>query len=87
VSAPVLKRVTVTFGDDGDLEVAVTYTHDEGGVPNPGTKKRVTAATRMASEGLQCALEALGSGPGQWGGFGANTKVRTDRITVERSSL
>jgi hypothetical protein len=82
MTAPVLKRVSVTFDDDG-LEIAVAYTHTDE-PPMPGSKGRTTKALRMARAGLEAALDSLGTGAGIWGGFATNTRESTDRIMVER---
>ena len=81
MSGAVLKSVRVDFHQEG-LEVSVGYTHADP-IPNPGTKTRTTTAARMAAAGLQRALEALGTGPGQWGGFATDTRTSTDRLLFE----
>jgi hypothetical protein len=83
MSAPVLKRVAVTFADEGDLEIAVAYTHDSE-APTPGSKSRTTKALKMARAGLETALDSLGSGAGIWGGFATDTRESTDHVIVER---
>jgi hypothetical protein len=88
MSAPVLRRVTVTFADEGDLEIAVAYTHTDCALPTPGSKSRTTKALRMARAGLETALDSLGSGSsagaGIWGGFATDTRESTDHVIVER---
>jgi hypothetical protein len=81
----VLKRVTVTFADEGDLEIAVAYTHTDD-QPTPGSKSRTTKALKMARAGLETALDSLGSGTraGIWGGFATDTRESTDHVIVER---
>ncbi len=53
----------------------------------PDTKKKTATAARMARKGLEAALEALGSGPVVWGGFGTNMQVTKDTIIVDLTSL
>jgi hypothetical protein len=86
MSAPVLKRVTVLFHDEGDLEIAVAYTHSEASEPpTPATKTRTTRALRLAVVGLRRALEGLDKGRSlTWGGFTTNTRESTDMVIVER---
>jgi hypothetical protein len=83
VSAPVLKRVTVTYREDGTIEYAVRYEHTAE-PPTPGSKKRVATVATLARKGLQAALEGLGKDALLWGGFGTNTRESTDRIMVDR---
>jgi hypothetical protein len=79
---PTLKRVTVTFTPEG-IELAVAYDHDH--VPaNPGTRGRTTTAARMASKGLETALDALDRGQLVWGGFATSTRATEDKVIVER---
>jgi hypothetical protein len=80
--APVLKRVTVTFGDEGTIEYAIHYTHNDT-LPTPGSKKRTTTATRMAQEALETGLEGLDKGALLWGGFATDTRKSEDRIISE----
>ena len=40
----------------------------------------------MARKGLEAALEALGSGPVLWGGFGTDSRVSKDTIIADRRS-
>jgi hypothetical protein len=86
MSGPLLKRLAVTFTEEG-VEFAVRYSHDDGEVPNPGTKGRTTTAARLARKGLEAALEGLDKGAWRWGGFGTNTRESEDRIISERSTL
>jgi hypothetical protein len=80
MSAPVLKKVTVTFGPEA-IEYAVCYLHtDEPG--SPGTKTRTTRAATLARKGLEAALAGLDKGALLWGGFGTNTRQSTDRIMI-----
>jgi hypothetical protein len=79
-----LKKVTAIFREDGAIEYAVTYAHTTEPA-NPGTKRRISTASRMAAAGLEAALEGLRSRPGAWGGFGTDMRVSTDMIIVERS--
>jgi hypothetical protein len=84
VSAPVLKRLTISFSHEG-ISYAVAYEHSEAHEPaNPGTRSRTTSAARMASAGLRRALDALDQGTPVWTGFGTNTRQSTDRIVIER---
>ena len=78
-----LRSITVTFSREGNTEFAVTYAHAHE-LPSPGTKRRTATATEMARKGLEAALEALGSGPVVWGGFGTDTRVSKDTIIVDR---
>lgn len=78
----VLRSIRITFNREG-IEYAVTYQHGDQ-VATPGTKKRTTTAARVAAEGLRRALEVLGRGQIQWGGFGTNEKVSTDRVIIDR---
>ena len=78
----VLRSIRVTFDDKG-IEYAVTYAHSQE-QPTPGTKARTARAVTMARKGLEAALEALGSGPVVWGGFGTDTRVSKDIIIADR---
>ena len=78
----ILRAIGVTFTREG-IEFAVTYAHD-GEQPVPGTKARTARAATMACKGLEAALEALGSGPVVWGGFGTDTRVSKDTIIADR---
>jgi hypothetical protein len=76
------RSIRVTFTREG-IEFAVTYAHD-GQQPTPGTRKRTATAATMARNGLELALEALGSGVVACGGFGTDTRVIKDTIIVDR---
>ena len=78
----VVERVTVAFTPEGAIEYSVTYTHTDE-TPNPGTKQRITEASRMAAEGLRHALEGLDKGALLWGGFAQGRAEATDKIIVE----
>ena len=75
-----LHKIMVVFTREG-VEVAVTYAHRDE-LPNPGTKTRTARASRMARKGLEVALEGLGTGAAQWGGYATDTWQSTDWILL-----
>jgi hypothetical protein len=76
----VLQRITITFTPEG-IEYGVTHFHTDE-PPKPGTKTRTARASRMARKGLEVALEGLGTGAAQWGGYATDTWQSTDWILL-----
>lgn len=79
-----LREISVTFTVEG-IEISTTYTHQDQ-IPNPGTKTRTRAATRMAAYGLRRALEGLGDAKRApvWGGFATDIRRSKDTIMIDR---
>lgn len=79
---PVLKRVTVTFADEG-IRLSALYRHNAGA--NPGTRRRAREVGELVRTGLRRTLEALEGGEIVMVGEAGFT-MREDTLLIERKA-
>jgi hypothetical protein len=81
MNAPVLRRMVITFSDEG-VQVRTLYRHHCGA--NPGTKRRAKEVGALVRAGLKRAFDALEGGEIEVVGE-SGFVVREDVLSVERS--
>ena len=82
MTAPVLKRVSVTFAEEG-VQVRALYHHKDGA--NPGTRRRAREVGELVRAGLKRLADALEGGEISLVGE-AGFEVREDVLSVEGRS-
>jgi hypothetical protein len=82
MSAPVLRRMVITFSEEG-MKVSTLYRHQGGA--NPGTRRRVREVGELVRAGLKRVFDALEGGEISLVGE-AGFEVREDVIAVDERS-
>ncbi len=82
MSAPVLRRMVITFSEEG-MKVSTLYRHQGGA--NPGTRRRAREVGELVRAGLKRVFDALEDGESVMVGEAGFT-TREDTICVDERS-
>jgi hypothetical protein len=84
MSAPVLRRMVITFSEEG-MKVSTLYRLAEPGGANPGTRRRAREVRELVRAGLKRVFDALERGEIVMVGEAGFT-TREDTICVDERS-